>query len=200
MSWLSKLVSGNTLKIAAIAAAGYAGKEYMFGSSSGHGYDISTGAYIAPKFAGDNFAASTFNKFNITPFSSTAFGQSTVGQAITSVGSFLNLDKQAGLMEVVGGLSAAQRFEKMPSAGTISATSFNANTDFQAGRIGQIPIGNGGQVGSALNSEAMRAYMAKQVAMMGMPKMMALPTAASVGSSSLTASTSSKRRQYQRMV
>lgn len=193
MSWLSKLVGGNTLKLAAIAAAGYAGKEYMFGSSTA----------INPHtdvFSGDNFAASTFNKFNITPFSSTAFGQSTVGQAITSVGSFLNLDKQAGLMEVVGGLSAAQRFEKMPSVDPISATSFNANTDFQAGRIGQIPIGNGGQVGSALNSEAMRAYMAKQVAMMGMPKMMALPTAASVGSSSLTASTSSKRRQYQRMV
>ncbi len=194
MSWLSKLVGGNTLKIAAIAAAGYAGKEYMFGSSYTDPMSLET------TFTGGNFAADTFNKYNITPFSGTAFGQSTVGQAITSVGSFLNLDKQAGLMEVVGGLSAAQRFEKMPSAGTISATSFNANTDFQAGRIGQIPIGNGGQVGSALNSEAMRAYMAKQVAMMGMPKMMALPTAASVGSSSLTASTSSKRRQYKRMV
>ena len=99
MSWLSKLVGGNTLKLAAIAAAGYAGKEYMFGSSYTDPMSLET------TFTGGNFAADTFNKYNITPFSGTAFGQSTVGQAITSVGSFLNLDKQAGLMEVVGGLS-----------------------------------------------------------------------------------------------
>lgn len=198
MSWLSKLVGGKTLKIAAIAAAGYAGKQYLFGSSSGHGYDISTGSYIAPKFTGDNFAASTFNRLGVTPFSNTSFGQSGLGQAITKTGSFLGLGESGGaatLAGVVDSLTASQRFDKMPSPGTIQASGVNSDTNFQPGQVGRIPIGNNGQVGNALNSEAMRQYLAKQVAMMALPPVQNLPSVDMSGST-LEATTSQRRRSY----
>lgn len=192
MSWLSNLVGGKTLKIAAIAAAGYAGKQYMFGSSYTDPMSLET------RFTGGNFVTDTFNKYNITPFSGTSFGQSGLGQAITKTGSFLGLGESGGaatLAGVVNSLTASQRFDKMPSPGTIQASGVNSDTNFQPGQVGRIPIGNTGQVGNALGSEAMRQYLAKQVAMMALPPVQNLPSVDMSGST-LEATTSQRRRSY----
>ena len=83
MSWLSKALGGNTLKVGLALTAGYFGKEYLFGESTGYGYDTFTSSVTNPKFANTNFAADTLNRFGITPFSDTGFGQSKVGKALT---------------------------------------------------------------------------------------------------------------------
>lgn len=198
MSWLSKLVGGKTLKIATIAAAGYAGKQYLFGNQIGSVYDTATGEYIPGSYSGGNFAAKTFNYLGVTPFSDTSFGQSGLGQAITKTGSFLGLGESGGaatLAGVVGSLTASQRFDKMPSPGTIQASGVNSDTNFQPGQVGRIPIGNNGQVGNALGNEAMRQYLAKQVAMMALPPVQNLPSVDMSGST-LEATTSQRRRSY----
>ena len=72
MSWLSKLVGGKTLKIAALAGAGYFGSRYLFGEQNLGGYG-GAGDYVGASYTDDTFAGRVFNKFNITPFQSTSF-------------------------------------------------------------------------------------------------------------------------------
>ena len=196
MSWLSKLVGGKTLKVAALVGAGYFGKEYFFGDTS---TNIGFGDPSTFRYTGDNFAADTLNRFKITPFTQTSFGQSTLGQAITKTGSFLGIGQSGGaetVADAVQQLSALQRFDRQVTPGKISATGIRTDTTFQPGQIGRIPIGNGTQVSSALQTDAMRQYLAKQVRMMGLPAASALPAASPVSTAGLTQTTSAKRRQY----
>ena len=196
MSWLSKLVGGKTLKVAALVGAGYFGKEYFFGETGMMGHQ---GVDRAMKYTSGSFAGETLNRFGITPFSETSFGQSTLGQAITKTGSFLGIG-QSSDAEVLAGtvqsLSALQRFDRQVSPGKITATGIRTDTTFQPGQIGRIPIGNGTQVSSALQTDAMRQYLAKQVRMMGLPAASRLPTASPVSTAGLAQTTSAKRRQY----
>lgn len=195
MSWLSKLVGGKTLKIAALVGAGYFGSRYLFGESA---IDYEGGDYYG-YYTGKDLASQTFNKYGITPFSQTSFGQSTLGQAITKTGNFLGIG-QSSDAEVLAGtvqsLSALQRFDRQVTPGTIKATGIRTDTNFQPGQIGRIPIGNGTQVSSALQTDAMRQYLAKQVRMMGLPAASRLPTASPVSTAGLAQTTSAKRRQY----
>ena len=198
MSWLSKLVGGKTLKIAALVGAGYFGSRYLFGEQSLGGY-CGAGDYVGASYTDDTFAGRVFNKFNITPFQDTSFGQSTLGKAITETGSFLGIGQSSDAEAAIGAvqsLSAAQRFDKQISPGTITASGIRTDTNFQPGQIGRIPIGNGSQVSSALQSQAMQQYLAKQVRMMGLPAASRLPTASPVSTGALAQSTSAKRRQY----
>jgi hypothetical protein len=195
MSWLSKLVGGKTLKIAALAGAGYFGSRYLFGAGQYGTLSDPAGMAYNP----DTFAGKVFNKFNITPFQDTSFGQSTLGKAITETGSFLGIGQSSDAQAAIGAvqsLSAAQRFDRQISPGTITASGIRTDTNFQPGQIGRIPIGNGSQVSSALQSQAMQQYLAKQVRMMGLPAASRLPTASPVSTGALAQSTSAKRRQY----
>jgi len=198
MSWLSKLVGGKTLKIAALAGAGYFGSRYLFGEQSLGGYG-GAGDYVGASYTDDTFAGRVFNKFNITPFQDTSFGQSTLGKAITETGSFLGIGQSSDAEAAIGAvqsLSAAQRFDQAITPGKITATGIRTDTNFQPGQIGRIPIGNGTQVSSALQTDAMRQYLAKQVRMMGLPAASRLPTASPVSTAGLAQTTSAKRRQY----
>lgn len=198
MSWLSKLVGGKTLKIAALAGAGYFGSRYLFGEQNLGGYG-GAGDYVGASYTDDTFAGRVFNKFDITPFQNTSFGQSTLGKAITETGSFLGIGQSSDAQAAIGAvqrLSAAERFDRRISPGTITASGIRTDTNFQPGQIGRIPIGSGSQVSSALASQAMQQYLAKQVRMMGLPAASPLPTASPVSTGALAQSTSAKRRQY----
>ena len=198
MSWLSKLVGGKTLKLAALAATGYFGSRYLFGEQILGGYG-GAGDYVGASYTDDTFAGRVFNKFNITPFQSTSFGQSTLGKAITETGSFLGIGQSSDAEAAIGAvqsLSAAQRFDQAITPGKITATGIRTDTTFQPGQIGRIPIGNGTQVSSALQNDAMRQYLAKQVRMMGLPAIASLPASSPISTGGLTQTTSAKRRQY----
>lgn len=195
MSWLSNLVGGKTLKMAALVSAGYFGSRYLFGAAQYGTLSDPAGMAYNP----DTFAGKVFNKFDITPFQSTSFGQSTLGKAITETGSFLGIgqssDAQAAA-KAAESLTALQRFDRQVTPGRVTASGIRTDTNFQPGQIGRIPIGNGTQVSSALDSQAMKQYLAKQVRMMGLPAISALPTSSPVSTGGLAQSTSAKRRQY----
>jgi len=192
MSWLSKLVGGKTLKIAAIAGAGYFGNQYLWGKTAEmgapgdgiFGYDDST------------FAGRTFNALGIKPFSET-----TVGSFLEPYLGGKRAAMQAagyGVGNVINSLSASQRFERMPSPGTIQPTGVRTDTNFGAGQAQMLPIGSRGQLDAALGSEAMRQYMAKQVRMMNLPGIQGLPSVDMSGTT-LAATTSQRRRSYKSM-
>lgn len=202
MSWLSKLVGGKTLKLAAIATAAYAGSQYVWGTkglnipASGTGGNPfgygSTPTYAGAGEYGSTFATRMFNKAGLTPFSDTA-----VGSFLSPVTDLLRPESMGGsgvLSRVLGSVSTGDM--ERPTPGTIQPTSVRLDSNFQAGRVNQLPVGKSGSIEAAIGSEAMRQYMARQVAMMGLPRASSLPSASSVSSSALSQTTSAKRRAY----
>ena len=202
MSWLSKALGGNTLKVGAVLAGAYFGREYMFGESTGYGYDISTGAMTNPEFTGTNFAADTLNRFGITPFSQTGFGQSAVGQAITSAGNFLGFGTGDDKKESLFGSALMSQFGRGPQVPnmqlTVGTQNFRGDLGFQPGRVNPFPIGRGGTLEAAVNRAATQQYLARQVAAMRLPAASQLPTPMSATSTSIRTS-SAARRSYSKL-
>lgn len=194
MSWLSKALGGNTLKIGAALAAGYFGKEYLFGEAS---TNIGLGDPSTYRFTSGNFAAETMNRFGITPFSGTSLGQSAVGKAITGVGSFLSIGDERKGPSLFSQLLASQF--KQPGDPRMNPLPGGVRSDlaFQAGRAQQIQLGNSGALNAALGRSDLQQYLAKQVAMMRLPPVSALPTASSISSGVST--TKGQRRSYAKM-
>jgi hypothetical protein len=197
MSWLSKALGGNTLKVGAVLAGAYFGREYMFGESTGYGYDISTGAMTNPEFTGTNFAADTLNRFGITPFSQTGFGQSAVGQAITSAGNFLGFGTGDDKKQSLFGSALMSQFGKGPQVPnlqlTVGTQNFRGDLGFQPGRVNPFPIGRGGTLEAAVNRAATQQYLARQVAAMRLPAASQLPTPMSATGTSIRTSSAAKR-------
>ena len=198
MSWLSKALGGNTLKVGAMIAGAYFGSKYLFGETlpsgvSGEGplaYDDST------------LYGKVFNKLDITPFQETAFGQSAVGKAITGVGSFLNIgggsdeDKASSLFS----LAMGREFGRFPDAPQLSLSGFGARSDlnFQAGRAQLFQTGRGGALAAALGRDATQQYLARQVrATIGMPAASKLPAVTGVALPATT--TAGRKRSYKKM-
>ena len=166
MSWLSKALGGNTLKVGAMIAGAYFGGKYLFGEQTLGSYG-GAGDYAAASYSDATFAGRVFNKLDITPFQATSFGQSKVGQAITGVGNFLNIGKGSGAEGVVSLFSQAmgREFGQFPAAPQVSLSGYGARSDlnFQAGRAQLFQTGRGGALAAALGREATQQYLAKQV-------------------------------------
>ena len=201
MSWLSKALGGNTLKVGAMIAGAYFGGKYLFGEQTLGGYG-GAGDYAAASYSDATFAGRVFNKLDITPFQATSFGQSAVGKAITGVGSFLNIgkgsdeDKAASLFSMAMG----REFGKFPDAPQVGLGGYGARSDlnFQAGRAQLFQTGRGGALAAALGREATQQYLAKQVrATIGIPTASKLPEITGVALPIKT--TASRRRSYKIM-
>ena len=199
MSWLSKLVGGNTLKLAAVAAAGYAGSQYVWGDQITSVYDSATGKMIEGAYSSGNFAADTFNKLGVTPFSETA-----VGSFLSPAVEFLRPSDLGGTRALANVLGAAERGQQQRPLPSVSENrlpgAIRSDTNFQLSRANMIPIGSGGQVGSALANTNTQMYLAKQVRMMGLPSRQGLPSVTLSSASSLSSSTAGKRRSYKSMI
>ena len=194
MSWLSKALGGNTLKVGAMMAGAYFGGKYLFGADDipGEGF-----TYDDSRLYGK-----VFNKFDITPFQETTFGKSAVGKAITGVGSFLNIGKGSGVEGAVSLFSNAmgKEFGQFPAAPQVSLSGYGARSDlnFQAGRAQLFQTGRGGALAAALGREATQQYLAKQVrATIGIPTASKLPEITGVALPIKT--TASRRRSYKTM-
>jgi hypothetical protein len=192
MSWLSKALGGNTLKIGAAVLGATVGKEYLFGQTGGGAYDTATGKFIPGKYTSGSFIAEGFNKLGIKPFS-----QTTVGSFLSPA---LNMVKDSGLLSVAGDvLSAQQRYGQMPTPTSVQAKGVNSAQLSPAGRAPQIPIGNNGAVNRALQNPQIRHYLAKRAQMIGMPSLQTVrPTVSS--SASLASTTSGKRRVRSKLI
>ena len=198
MSWLSKALGGNTLKVGAVIAGAYFGGQYLFGAKQYGTLSDPTALAYNP----DTLAGKVFNKFDITPFQETAFGQSKVGQAITGVGNFLNIGKGSGAEGAVSLFSQAmgREFGQFPAAPQVSLSGYGARSDlnFQAGRAQLFQTGRGGALAAALGREATQQYLAKQVqATIGIPTASKLPEITGVALPLKT--TASRRRSYKIM-
>ena len=204
MSWLSKALGGNTLKIGAMIAGTYFGSKYLFGSdyTVTDPYRVEAFGEKAYQYTGKGLAPSVFNALNVTPFQETAFGQSTVGKAITGVGSFLNIgggsdeDKASSLFS----LAMGKEFGRVPDAPQFSLSGFGARSDlnFQAGRAQLFQTGRGGALAAALGRDATQQYLARQVrATIGMPAASKLPAVTGVALPATT--TAGRKRSYKKM-
>ena len=194
MSWLSKALGGNTLKVGAMIAGAYFGSKYLFGADDipGEGF-----TYDDSRLYGK-----VFNKLDITPFQETAFGQSTVGKAITGVGSFLNIGKGSGEDDAASlfSLAMGREFGKFPDAPQLSLSGYGARSDlnFQAGRAQLFQTGRGGALAAALGRDATQQYLARQVrATIGMPAASKLPAVTGVALPATT--TAGRKRSYKKM-
>lgn len=205
MSWLSKALGGNTLKVGLALTAGYFGKEYLFGESTGYGYDTFTSSVTNPKFANTNFAADTLNRFGITPFSDTGFGQSKVGKALTGGLNFLGFtgggDDDSEFVSLFSTAMRQQygRFPQPDKLGlSVGTQGFRGDLNFQAGRSNQqFPIGRGGSINSALSREMMQQYLTKNVRAMGLPRVAPLPPVAMT--SGKISTTRSRKRDFSKL-
>ena len=194
MSWLSKRFGGNTLKLGAALVGSYIGGKYLFGESTGHGYDISTGSYLAPKFKGTDLVSQGFNKLGITPFRD------------TGVGSFLSpaLDfvKDSGIGNLIvggGGIAGAMtQFSRFPKARQLQARGVKSDTNFQAGRATMIPLGTANA--RMLQNPRVQRYLAKRAQMVGLPSAKVVQPNVTVGGATLSATTASKKLARARIV
>jgi hypothetical protein len=194
MSWLSKALGGNTLKVGAVLAGAYFGREYFFGDTT---TNIGYGDPSTYRFTSGNFAAETMNKYGITPFKGTALGQSAVGEAIMSAGSFLGFGTGDDKKQSLFGSALMSQFSKGPQMPnmqlTVGTQNFRGDLNFQPGRTNPFPIGRGGTLEAAVNRAATQQYLARQVAAMRLPAASQLPTPMSATSSSIRTSSSAKR-------
>ena len=201
MSWLSKALGGNTLKIGAMIAGTYFGSKYLFGEQTLGSYG-GAGDYVAASYSDDTFAGRVFNKLDITPFQATSFGQSTVGKAITGVGSFLNIGKGSDDESAVSLFSKAlgAEFGRLPSVPQIDVSGYGARSDlnFQAGRAQLFQTGRGGALAAALGRDATQQYLARQVrSTIGLPGASKLPAVTGVALNLKT--TAGGKRSYRKM-
>ena len=200
MSWLSKRFGGNTLKLGAALVGSYIGGKYLFGDSVDTGYyeygaDLSGGDFIktGTKFAGTDLVSQGFNKLGITPFRD------------TGVGSFLSpaLDfvKDSGLGNLIGsgGVSGAMnRFSRFPKARQFQSRGVRSDTNFQAGRATMIPLGTANA--RMLQNPRVQRYLAKRAQMVGLPSAKVVQPNVTVGGSTLSATTASKKLARARIV
>lgn len=175
MSWLSKALKNDGLKIAtALVGARFAG-EYLFTEG---------------EFSDDNFFGSTLKSTGITPFRQTKMGQSFLGTTLDTLKPLAT--------SLTGGRKREIPSPRMMNMGP-QGTRFGANILQGESRQPQplFPLGRGGQIMTAMNSRATQQYFAKQVRAMGLPKAAPLPSP----NISLPAvsTTASQRRSYKKV-
>jgi hypothetical protein len=187
MSWLSKALGGNTLKIGAVVLGSMVGKEYLFGKTS---YD----EFGDAKYSPDSFIGSGFNTLGIKPFGETAIGKLASPY----------MESAKGLLDfgttLAGGQERSLQFGDLPSVSGVTNQPLRTDTRFQAGRASMIPLGNNGRVSSALANPNIQSYLAKRAKMVALPSVnTATPTLSSSGAS-LASTTSSRRRARAKLV
>ena len=179
MSWLSKALGGNTLKIGLALAAGGFGREYLYGS-----YGMSGTGYGAKyQYSGDNIFGRALGTLGVKPFQETALGKSAVGSFIDYLGprddKGNRIVSSVGLLDTVGGaLGTIRNIQKnMPKKqkiNTFSGYDVRSDTRFGSGQVQMMPVGRGGEVLTALDNNGQ--YFARQVRMMNLPRASSLPS------------------------
>ena len=198
MSWLSKALGGNTLKIGATIAASYVGREYLFGETGTIGMEGDLG------YTSGSPVASFLNTVGVSPFSNTA-----VGEFVSPAMPFLRkLGSKDGFFTT--GLEAGSLAEQFFGKGFSrdmgmgvnipGPRSYNSRESYEAGRAQQLALGNGAVVKNALSKPSMQSYLTKQVAGFGIPSPVSPPKGTTTIASSTSPTTTASRRRRQRLL
>jgi hypothetical protein len=193
MSWLSKALKNDTLKIGlTVAGAALAGK-YVFGDYRPGMYDTATGQYIKGEYTGTDISSRALSFLKVKPFGDTA-----VGQFVSPVTDFvkgLNLGTGRSLADLITG------FGKAPKAGRVNPDLIRSDTNFMNSQAQMIPVGGNGRVGGMLAQDAVQQYLARRGKIFGMPQSKtAQATISLAGSGSLSPTTASKKLARSRLI
>ena len=194
MSWLSKALKNDTVKIGlTLFGTAMAGK-YVFGDYRPGMYDTATSTYIPGEYTGTDIGSRALNALGVKPFQDTA------------VGSFLSpgIDFLKGL-DLGSGVTTLselmQSKSQMPTASRVQATAVRSDTNFQAGQTRGFPVGNNGRALDAMQSAQMQMYLAKKARAMGLPSIQTASANITLGGSgSLPATTAGQRAARKRIV
>ena len=187
MSWLSKALGGNTLKVGAAILGSTVAKEYLFGETT-------YSPFGDPEYKDTGLISKGFNKLGITPFGATAAG-SFLSPALEAGKELFDFSTDLG-----GGKSKSFTFDEMPTVPGVRSQPLRTNTSFQAGRMPQIPVGNNGAVNRALSNPNIQSYLAKRARMVNMPTIQTASPNVSAKGTSLASTTSAKRRARSRLI
>lgn len=196
MSWLSKALKNDTVKIGlTLFGTAMAGK-YVFGD-----YAVDNPYRVeafgdAPKYSytGTDIGSRALNALGVKPFQETA------------VGSFLSpgIDFLKGLDLGSGVTSLSELMQaknKMPTANRVQATAIRSDTNFQAGQTRGFPVGNNGRALNAMQSAQMQMYLAKKARAMGLPSIQTASANITLsGSGALPTTTAGQRAARKRVV
>ena len=193
MSWLSKALKNDTLKIGlTVAGAALAGK-YVFGDFRPGMYDTATSKYIPGEYTGTDIGSRALNFLGVKPFGDTA-----VGKFVSPVTDFvkgLNLGTGKSLADLIAG------FGEAPKAQKVRASSIRTDTNFMNSQAQMIPVGGNGRVGGMLAQDAVQQYLAKRGRIFGMPQSKtAQATISLAGSGSLSPTTAAKKLARSRLI
>lgn len=194
MSWLSKALKNDTVKIGlTLFGTAMAGK-YVFGDYTQGAYDTATGKYIPAQYTGTDISSRALRGLGVKPFQETA------------VGSFLSpgIDFLKGL-DLGSGVTTLselmQSKSQMPTASRVQATAIRSDTNFQAGQTRGFPVGNNGRALNAMQSAQMQMYLAKKARAMGLPSIQTASANITLsGSGALPATTAGQRAARKRIV
>ena len=188
MSWLSKALKNDTLKIGlTVAGAALAGK-YVFGDYDMYrAVDPRTGLDTAKyEYTGTDISSRALNFLKVKPFGATRAGEFL--SPVTNFVKNLNLGTGLNLAELIKG----QR---------IRASSIRTDTNFMNSQAQMIPVGGNGRVGGMLAQDAVQQYLAKRGRIFGMPQSKtAQATISLAGSGSLSPTTAAKKLARSRLI
>jgi hypothetical protein len=195
MSWLSKALKNDTLRIGlTVAGAALAGK-YVFGDYDMYrAVDPKTGLDTAKyAYTGTDISSRALNFLGVKPFGATAVGQFV--SPVTDFVKSLNLGTGKSLADLISG------FGKAPKAAKVSPTAIRTDTNFMNSQAQMIPVGGNGRVGGMLAQDAVQQYLARRGRIFGMPQSKTAQATISIaGSGSLAPTTASKKLARSRLV
>ena len=195
MSWLSKALKNNAVKIGLVLAGATVGKEYFYGDYSSASY-LPTGELVKGKYTSGNIASSILNAFEVTPFKDTAAGESFLGTALD----YMEPVKDKGLDLALKGLRANMGLPQAPvmemTAGSQSFRGMQGG--FEAGRTPLINMGNNGRALAAFNNSDTQQYLSGKIKGLNIPGASPLPSI-NVGAGATIQTTSMRRRGYKKL-
>lgn len=194
MSWLSKALKNNSVKIGLVLAGATIGKEYFYGDYSSDSY-LPTGELVKGSYTSGNVASDILNAFEVTPFKDTAAGESFLGTALD----YMKPVKDKGLDLALKGLRANIGLPEAPAMRLDSGSqNFRGmQGGFEAGRTQLLSVGNNGRALAALNNDSTQQYLARKIQGLNIPGASPLPSL-NTGAGSIQ-TTSMRRRGYKKL-
>ena len=195
MSWLSKALKNNSVKIGLVLAGATLGKEYFYGDYSSDSY-LPTGELVKGSYTSGNIASEILNAFEVTPFKDTAAGESFLGTALD----YMEPVKDKGLDLALKGLRANMGLPQAPvmqmTAGSQSFRGMQGG--FEAGRTPLINMGNNGRALAAFNNSDTQQYLSGKIKGLNIPGASPLPSI-NIGAGATIQTTSMRRRGYKKL-
>jgi hypothetical protein len=197
MSWLSKALKNNSVKIGLVLAGATIGKEYFYGDYAvSNPYEVEAfGEAAKYEFTGNNLTSSFLNTLKATPFKETGVGKSFIGKALDYMEPLKGDSTDLALKGLRANMGLPQAPVMEMTAGSQSFRGMQGG--FEAGRTQLLSMGNNGRALAALNNANTQQYLAGKIQGLNIPGASPLPSL-NTGAGSIQ-TTSMRRRGYKKL-